>query len=81
MLNEFAEYWNFSVNYFLTGGTDEGKEMHHGDNLRQGRICNSVLEQYIGNDKVFICGTREFDTGMIDMCKQIGFSQEQLHKF
>lgn len=82
MLDDFSTYWNFSVTYFVTGpqGT-RGANMKYGDKVETGRLTKDMLKQYASFDKLFICGTRDFDTCMIDIAKELGYDKEQMHKF
>ena len=82
MLDDFTSYWNFSVNYFVTGAQGiGGAKIKYGDKVQTGRLSREVLEQYVSYDQIYVCGTREFDKNMVEILEQLCYSTEVIHKF
>lgn len=83
-LDEWSDYWNFSVSYVLSQEKD-GK-YRYGDRIYKGRIDETYIQREINNKPVnkwlvLICGTRSFNDDMIKYCTNLGFNQQHLFRF
>lgn len=89
VLDEFCDYWNFKVIYYLSQCSKEMLERDKGqicysDHVKFGRIGLVNLESEVADKirmKVLVCGTKSFDKDMIKYLLLIGYTYEQIFKF
>ena len=89
LINEFSDYWNFSVTYFLSSCNEEKLSLDkgqicYGDCVKFGRIDQSILESELRSSEsmqFLICGTKSFDKDMIKYLLKLNFNYEQIFKF
>ena len=83
-LKQLAQNWNFTYKMFFSQDADVVSKKSYGENVASRRIAFSDIQAEVTNvnsTRVLICGTREFDSCMLDYCKQLGASPDNLYKF
>ena len=82
-LKQLAQNWNFTYKMFFSQDEVDSKKSY-GENVASHRIAFSDIQAEVTNansTRILICGTREFDNCMLDYCKQLGASPDNLYKF
>lgn len=90
LIDEFSDYWNFSVSHFLSDSDEESLksdkgQIKYGDCVKYGRISLTVLESELSGMtegvQFLVCGTKSFDKDMIKYLLKLKFTYEQIFKF
>lgn len=83
-LKELAQSWNFTYKMYFSQDPDVKQKKSYGENVEGGKISLADLSAELTNlnsTRVLICGTREFDNSMLEYCKELGCSPENIYKF
>ncbi|XP_069126217.1 LOW QUALITY PROTEIN: NADH-cytochrome b5 reductase-like [Argopecten irradians] len=86
-LDEWAEFWNFSVLYVLSQEPSGVKDRYkYTDKIHLGRLDRDLLVSEletlgVSNTRVLISGTKSFDKDMLKYCGIIGLANCDIHKF
>ncbi|XP_033738868.1 NADH-cytochrome b5 reductase-like isoform X2 [Pecten maximus] len=86
-LDEWAEFWNFSVLYILSQEPSGVKTNYrYKDKIHLGRLdkdllVNEIQTPVVSRTKFLISGTKSFDKDMLKYCKILGILDCDIHKF
>ncbi|KAK2155937.1 hypothetical protein LSH36_226g01023 [Paralvinella palmiformis] len=87
LLDQWSDYWNFSVVYVLSKEIEEDYVYHrYGDEVVFGsRLTEPMVRQYILNYtdsvRVLICGTKSFNEDMLSYLRNMDIPGKDIYKF
>ncbi|XP_060081713.1 NADH-cytochrome b5 reductase-like [Ylistrum balloti] len=86
-LDEWTEFWNFSVLYVLSQEPTRAKNNYrYSDKVQLGRLdkdllANELRTPVLSSTRILISGTKSFDKDMLKYCKILGIQDCDIHKF
>ncbi|KAK7100428.1 NADH-cytochrome b5 reductase-like [Littorina saxatilis] len=85
---EWRQFWNFSATFLLSQEppteTPSG-QYQYGEEIVHGKINKTLLEKELGKNvsgtRVLVCGTRSFDSDMLQILDVCNFPKDHIFKF